>query len=105
EGVKKYAAVACTVVDGVPEMTGAVLVGGAGVGVGVGVGVGIGVGVGVGVGAGEGAAATRTAKAGSEAVSLPSDTEITIAAVVPTSVAAGVPEIRPFWRSRFAQAG
>lgn len=148
EGENTYGRVACTVVAGAPEITGAVLTGGggsgaggggAGAGGGVGAGAGGGAGVvgggagvvggGVGVvgggagvtgggagaggggrmtggGTGAGAGAvTVTENDGSDAVASPSETEITMAAVLPASSADGVPEIAPFCRFRFAQPG
>src|SRR5690606_33491525 len=62
-------------------------------------------GVGAGAGGADGSAVTVTENGGRDAVASPSETEITIAAVVPASEAEGVPEIAPFCRFRFAQPG
>jgi hypothetical protein len=51
------------------------------------------------------AACTAIAKAGNEAVDVPSDTEMTMLDQVPTSTDVGAPDKRPEALSKLAQAG
>ncbi|MBK7250084.1 MAG: hypothetical protein IPI06_04125 [Gammaproteobacteria bacterium] len=86
-GAKRYAVPTVAALDGDPPMVGAVLVG-------------------AGAGAGADAAAeTVRLNAASEALALPSLTEITIPLVVPTSPEAGVPLSTPVEVENAAHAG